>query len=145
VSVDQTAPGLPITQAAAQAGVRPDTLRYYERVGLLPAPARTSGDHRRYHPATVERLRFIRGAQRLGLRLAEIRDLLAVRDTGSCPCEPAEVMLRRHLSEIDAEIARLTALHGELTGMLAAMPDGGCPDITPGTWCPPTASDTEGR
>jgi MerR family transcriptional regulator, mercuric resistance operon regulatory protein len=145
VSVDQTAaPGLPITQVAAQAGMRPDTLRYYERVGLLPAPARTSGDHRRYHPATVERLQFIRGAQRLGLRLAEIRDLLAVRDTGTCPCEPAEVMLRRQLSEIDVEIARLTALRSELTGMLAAMPDGDCPDPTPGTWCPPMASDTEG-
>jgi DNA-binding transcriptional MerR regulator len=144
VSIDHLAGGLPITQAAAQAGLRPDTLRYYERVGLLPAPARTSGDHRRYHPATVERLRFIRGAQRLGLRLAEIRDLLAVRDTGTCPCEPAEVMLRRHLNEIDAEIARLTTLRGELADMLAAMPDAGCPDSTPGTWCPPITPTPKG-
>lgn len=129
---------------AAEAGVRPDTIRYYERAGLLPEPARTTGDHRRYDAAALDRLLFIRGAQRLGLRLAEIRDLLAVRDTGVCACGPAEEVLRRHVAEIDAEMARLAALRAELTAMLDRFgPD--CPDPVPGTWCPPDLQDREGR
>ena len=90
MTLDQVTVG----QLASAAGVRADTIRYYERTGLLPRARRTEGDHRRYGPADLDRLLFIRGAQRLGLRLAEIRDLLAVRDTGACPCEPAEVLLR---------------------------------------------------
>jgi MerR family transcriptional regulator, mercuric resistance operon regulatory protein len=132
--------GLTIAEVAAGAGVRPDTLRYYERTGLVPPPPRTTGAHRRYPEATVDRLRFIRGAQRLGLRLSEIKDLLAVRDTGVCPCEPAEDMLRRHLAEIDAEMARLTRLREEVAGMLAAAP---CPPVPAGvvSWCPPECAE----
>jgi len=131
--------GLTIAEVAAGAGVRPDTLRYYERTGLVPPPPRTTGAHRRYPEATVDRLRFIRGAQRLGLRLSEIKDLLAVRDTGVCPCEPAEDMLRRHLAEIDAELARLNRLRDEVAAMLAAAP---CPDPTAAvSWCPPECAE----
>jgi MerR family transcriptional regulator, mercuric resistance operon regulatory protein len=138
--------GLTITQVATDAGVRPDTLRYYEREGLVPAPPRTTGDHRRYPAATVDRLRFIRGAQRLGLRLAEIKELLAVRDTGVCPCEPAEQLLSRHIGELDREIDRLVRLRAELTDMVAAMPGPSCPDPYPGTWCPSVPSSaSEGR
>jgi len=133
-----------VGQLAARAGVRTDTIRYYERAGLLPRPRRTDGDHRRYGRADVDRLLFIRGAQRLGLRLAEIRALLAVRDTGVCPCEPAEVLLRGHVAEIDREISRLTALRAQLTGMLTGMPGPGCPDPAPGTWCAPACEDREG-
>jgi MerR family transcriptional regulator, mercuric resistance operon regulatory protein len=129
--------GLSTAEVAAGAGVRPDTLRYYERAGLVPTPPRTSGAHRRYPPATVDRLRFIQGAQRLGLRLAEIKELLAVRDTGTCPCEPAEDLLTRHLAEIDTEIARLTRLRADVSGMLAGLGGSSCPDPEPGTWCPP--------
>jgi len=129
--------GLSITQLAAQTGFGADTIRYYERTGLLPAPARTAGDHRRYDGQAVDRLRFIRGAKRLGLRLGDIAQLLAVRDTGTCPCEPAASLLRRRLEEIDGEIIRLTELRGQLTGMLTAIPGPACPDPAPGTWCPP--------
>jgi DNA-binding transcriptional MerR regulator len=133
---DQAAELLTVGQLASLAGVRTDTIRYYERAGLLPAPHRTSGDHRRYAAADADRLLFIRGAQRLGLRLAEIRDLLAVRDTGVCACEPAEGMLRRHVIEIDTEIARLAGLRAQLLEMLAGMPGPDCPDPLPGTWRP---------
>jgi DNA-binding transcriptional MerR regulator len=127
---------LSVGQLAARAGVRPDTIRYYERSGVLPQPCRSDGDHRRYGPADVDRLLFVRGAQRLGLRLTEIRDLLAVRDTGVCPCEPAEQVLSRHVAEIDNEMARLAALREELVTMLAGMQTGPCgPDPVPGTWC----------
>jgi MerR family transcriptional regulator, mercuric resistance operon regulatory protein len=144
MSVDQAGGHWTVGQLASRAGVRADTIRYYERTGLLPAPRRTGGDHRRYGPADVDRLLFIRGAQRLGLRLAEIRELLQVRGTGACPCGPAEVLLRRHVTEIDQEMKRLAALRAELTGMLAAMPGPQCPDPVPGTWCPPVLRDREG-
>jgi DNA-binding transcriptional MerR regulator len=132
---------LTVGQLAARAGVRTDTVRYYERSGVLPAPRRSEGDHRRYGSADVDRLLFIRGAQRLGLRLAEIRELLTVRDTGVCPCEPAELVLSRHVAEIDTEMARLAALRAELVTMLDGMrpgiQPGPCllPDPAPGTWC----------
>lgn len=85
----------------------------------------------------MNRLRFIQGAQRLGLRLREIADLLAVRDTGNCPCEPAEQLLRHRITEIDAELARLTALRADLVRMADALPGNGRPDPEPGKWCPP--------
>jgi DNA-binding transcriptional MerR regulator len=137
--------GLSITQLTAQTGFGPDTIRYYERSGLLPAPARTPGDHRRYDDMAIDRLRFIRGAKRLGLRLGDIADLLALRDTGTCPCEPAASLLRQRLEEVDTEITRLTELRGQLTGMLSAIPGSPCPDPAPGTWLPATGPGPEGR
>ena len=137
MSVDQVTRALTVGQLASRAGVRADTIRYYEREGLLPVPQRTAGEHRRYGWADVDRLLFIRGAQRLGLRLAEIRGLLTLRDTGDCPCEPAADLLQQHVTQIDMEIQRLSALRSELLAMLAAMPGPHCPDPFPGTWCPP--------
>ncbi len=126
-----------VAQLGARVGLRPDTIRYYERSGLIPPAPRTTGDHRRYGEDAVDRLRFIQGAQRLGLRLREIADLLAVRDTGNCPCQPAEQLLRHRIIEIDAELARLTALRADLVRMADALPGNGPPDPEPGKWCPP--------
>ena len=153
MAIDQGAGGgalpdgaLSVGQLASRAGVRVDTVRYYERAGLLPRPRRTSGDHRRYGPADVDRLLFIRGARRLGLRLAEIRALAQVRDTGTCPCGPAEALLREHVGEIDGEIARLTVLRAELTGVITGLSDPAvtCQDPVPVAWCPPYGQDAEG-
>jgi DNA-binding transcriptional MerR regulator len=126
-----------VAQLASAAGVTPDTIRYYERAGLLPRPPRTATGYRRYPAEALERLRFIQGCQRLGLRLREISELLAVRDTGRCPCEPAEDLLRRRLAELDAELARLTALRADLVRMVRSLPAASCPDPVPGVWCPP--------
>jgi DNA-binding transcriptional MerR regulator len=136
VSAERTEDVLSIKQVADRAGVRPDTVRYYERAGLLPAPARTVGDHRRYNDTTVDRLLFIRGAQRLGLRLAEIAELLALRETGECPCEPAATLLRQRLAQIDEEINRLTVLREELQRFVERIPAVDCPEPLPGTWRP---------
>jgi DNA-binding transcriptional MerR regulator len=133
--------GMRVGELAAATGVAADTVRYYERAGLLPAPPRTAGGYRAYDGDAVDRMKFIQGAQRLGLRLRDIAELLAVRDTGVCPCEPAEQLLSRRLDEIDAEMARLGALRAELATMVEALPDGDCPPPLPGTWCPPA----EGR
>ena len=133
-----TAPrGMRVAELARAAGVPADTIRYYERVGLLPPPARTAAGYRDYDAGAIDRLHFIQGAQRLGLRLVDIGHLLSVRDTGSCPCEPAGELLRRRLADVDAEIARLTALRAEMAAMAAALPSADCPPPTPGTWCPP--------
>lgn len=143
MTVTSTTPGLRVAELADAAGVSRDTVRYYERAGLLAPPPRTASGYRRYPPEAVDRILFIQGCQRLGLRLREIADLLAVRDTGVCPCEPAEQLLRRHIEEIDAELARLTALRGDMVRTLTSLPEGECPDVGPGIWCPPTA-DGEG-
>jgi DNA-binding transcriptional MerR regulator len=131
-----------VGELAKTVGLTPDTVRYYERAGLLPPPARTPAGYRAYDTDAVDRLRFIQGAQRLGLRLQNIADLLAIRDTGACPCEPAEQLLRRRLAELDAEMARLAQLRAQIVAMVDALPTAQCPPLTPGTWCPPT---TEGR
>lgn len=128
--------GLRVAELAEAVGVSADTVRYYERVGLLPAPARTRSGYRAYDDGAVDRLRFIQGAQRLGLRLKDIADLLAIRDTGVCPCEPAEHLLRRRLAELDAEMARLAALRIDMVSMIEALPSAQCPPPSPGTWCP---------
>jgi len=142
MSMAQIRGGLSITQLAERTGFPADTIRYYERTGLLPEPARTTGDHRRYDHHAVDLLQFIRGAKRLGLRLADIADLLTLRATGTCPCGPAAGLLRQRLAEIDAEITRLSDLRGQLAGMLTAIAGPVCPDPVPGTWLP--ADDAEG-
>jgi DNA-binding transcriptional MerR regulator len=126
-----------VGELAAAVGVRTDTIRYYEKAGLLPQPPRSPAGYREYDDGALDRLRFIQGAQRLGLTLTDIRDLLAVRDTGECPCEPAEHLLARRIAEVDAQIAHLTALRTEMAAMRDALPAGDCPPPAPGTWCPP--------
>lgn len=123
-----------IGELAAATDLSPDTIRYYEKAGLLPAPARTSAGYRTYDSRAVDRLHFIQGAQRLGLRLEDIGNLLAIRDTGICPCEPAADFLTRRLAEVDAQIRRLEALRTEMTAMLEGLPAGDCPQPVPGTW-----------
>jgi DNA-binding transcriptional MerR regulator len=93
----ESGPGLTVTgvatrtisRAAADAGVSPDTLRYYERVGLLSPPERSAGGYRMYDGSTTDRVRLIKGGQGLGLRLDSIRALLAMLDRGACPCGDA--------------------------------------------------------
>jgi DNA-binding transcriptional MerR regulator len=132
---------LSVSVLARRVGVGADTIRYYEKTGLLPPPERTASDYRNYDESAVDRLRFIQGAQRLGLRLREIKTLLDVRDTGQCPCAPAEQLLRQHVVEVDREIARLRALRRDLVAMTDRIPSADCPDPVPGTWCPPRSEE----
>ena len=132
-----------VAELAERAGVRPDTVRYYERTGLLAPPPRTASGYRQYSEDAAERIRFIQGCQRLGLKLREIAELLAVRDTGVCPCEPAEQLLHRHIAELETEIKRLSSLKAELVHMVEDLPRGECPDIAPGVWCPPEGGERD--
>jgi DNA-binding transcriptional MerR regulator len=105
-----------------------------DRVGLLPTPQRSPTGYRLYPPDLVERLRFIRGAKRLGLRLQDIARLVDVMDRGHCPCGHTEALLRARLAAVDEEIAGLTGLRDELARLLDAHPATACPDDGAGTW-----------
>ncbi|MFI0481321.1 MerR family transcriptional regulator [Actinomadura sp. 9N215] len=118
--------GLRSGQVAAAAGVNPQTLRYYERRGLLDDPARTPGGHRVYPPETVTLLRVIKTAQRLGFTLDEVADLLAA-STGARPGTNAGLAdrARAKLSGVEARIDELAAVATTLRAALAA----GCDDL----------------
>ena len=100
---------------ARRTGLAPSAVRYYERLGLLTAPGRTASGYRSYADDTLDRLAFIRSAQSVGLTLAEVRQVLGVRDAGEAPCRVVtELIVRRH-AEVRARIAELRALEQELT------------------------------
>ena len=108
---------LNVSGIARQAGVSPDAVRFYEREGLLPPADRSPSGYREYDDSTVHRLRFIKGAQAMGLKLAEIKELLDIQDRGACPCGHTRTLVERRISEIDAEMKRLSALRSELAAM----------------------------
>ena len=118
-----------ITEVATQARVSSDTLRYYEKAGLLAPSGRTEAGYSLYTEDIVDRLRLIKGAQRSGLRLGEIRQLLEVKDRGGCPCGHTEALLATRLSEIDAEMRQLRELRGQLVELLAVAQTCTDPDL----------------
>jgi DNA-binding transcriptional MerR regulator len=105
---------LTISKIGAEVGLTADTVRYYEKAGLLPPPARTSAGYRVYGEDAIERLRFIRGVQRFGLRLREIRELLEVLDLGACLCGHAEKLVEKRIREIEHEIDELAQVKTRL-------------------------------
>lgn len=116
-------------QVAEAAGVNPQTLRYYERRGLLPEPERSSGGHRLYPPQAVTVLRTIKAAQRLGFSLEEIAELLEAGGRGQGRDGRGGAGLRRRarrkMDEIDAKIADLAVVRAALGEAVAA----GCDDL----------------
>jgi DNA-binding transcriptional MerR regulator len=107
-----------IGDVARAAGCKVQTIRYYEQIGLLAKPGRTSGNQRRYNRRHVERLTFIRHSRQLGFALDAIRDLLSLADFPQQPCQAADVIARARLAEVKDRIARLEALKGELERMV---------------------------
>lgn len=103
---------------AKATGTKIETIRWYERVGLLPAPARTSGNYRVYDDVHLGRLSFIRRARDLGFSLEQIRALLDLAEYRERSCEAVDVIARQHLSEVDRKIADLQALRRELDSLI---------------------------
>lgn len=103
-----------IGELARLAGINRRTLRYYERIGLLPPSARTPAGYRLYSAQDAERLAFIRRAQTLGLSLAEIADILALRDGGTAPCKHVRARAELRIAAIDRQVAELAALRADL-------------------------------
>jgi DNA-binding transcriptional MerR regulator len=123
---------LRVSDVAERTGLSADTVRYYERVGLLPNVERSTNGYRSYDETSIHRLRFIKGAQRFGLRLTEIRELLEVQDRGLCPCGHTGELLSRRILEVNQEIERLTQLRGDLQSMVEQADR--CPEPMPASW-----------
>ena len=107
-----------IGDLSRRTGCRVQTIRYYEQVGLLPRPARTSGNQRRYRADDVARLAFIRHSRELGFSLDAIRALLNLADDPNRSCETADSIARAQLAQVEHRIARLQSLKAELERML---------------------------
>jgi DNA-binding transcriptional MerR regulator len=108
----------PIGEASHKTGVKVPTIRYYESIGLLPAPPRTEGNRRVYDEDDLRRLAFIRHARELGFEVEAIRTLLALQDDPDQSCAAADAVARARLVEVEQRIARLSALRAELKRML---------------------------
>lgn len=109
---------LTIGKLGASAGVKVPTIRYYEQIGLLPEPDRSSGNQRLYPKAAQDRLAFVRHARDLGFPLEAIRDLLSLSDRPDQSCAEADAIARTQLLAVRARIARLRALERELGRMI---------------------------
>ncbi len=109
-----------IGDLARQTGTKVETIRWYERDGIMPAPVRTAGGHRVYTQAHLDRLAFIRHARELGFPLEDVRELLRLADKPERPCAEADAIARVHLEAVRSRIARLQALEAELVRMVAA-------------------------
>jgi DNA-binding transcriptional MerR regulator len=105
---------LSIGTVANRAGVTPDTIRYYERLGLLPKPARTPAGYREYGDGILNRLTLIRNAQQFGFSLREIGSFLRVRETGGAPCHDVRRAAARMLEAVDEQIADLVATRAQM-------------------------------
>jgi Cu(I)-responsive transcriptional regulator len=109
---------LSIGALAKATGTKVETVRWYERVGLLPHPARTAGNYRSYGSAHLGRLSFIRRARDLGFTLDQVRELLLLASQKDRSCEEVDGIARAHLEDVERKIADLEALRSELAGLI---------------------------
>jgi len=110
-----------VGELARRAGLTPDAIRFYERRGLLPSPPRTPSGYRDFPASTLEDLSFIRKGQALGLRLAEIQEIIELTKLGQRPCEQVRVAIHGRLEEVTDRIAELRALRETLLAALARL------------------------
>ena len=108
--------GLTIGKLAGLSGVNLETIRYYERIGLMPEPGRTEGGHRLYEPAHRQRLAFIRRARELGFGIDGIRALLGLAEPHRRSCEEVRLIASDHLQDVRTKIADLVRLEAILAG-----------------------------
>ncbi|MBM1174624.1 MerR family transcriptional regulator [Microvirga arabica] len=109
---------LSIGDVSRRVAVKVPTIRYYEQIGLLPAPPRTEGRQRRYGAEHVSRLSFIRHARDLGFDVEAIREFLSLSTQPDQSCHPADEIVLRHLESVERRIAQLNLLRSELRHML---------------------------
>lgn len=106
---------------ADRLGLNTRTIRYYERVGLIPPAQRSEGGYRLYMPADEDRIRFIKSAQRLGLTLGEVKETLAFRERGERPCRYVAGLIDDRLGEVNQRLRELRAFKRELTQLRERM------------------------
>lgn len=120
-----TTAAMTIGQLAKATGTKVVTVRYYERIGLLPPPERTAGNYRAYRPRHLERLRFIRRCRDLGFSLDDVRELLALSSQEDKPCSEVRAIAAAHLAETEEKIADLTRLAARLARIVGRCKGGG--------------------
>jgi DNA-binding transcriptional MerR regulator len=120
-----------IGEVAQQAGVTVDTVRFYERIGVLPAAERTQSGYRDYELGTVERIQFTRELQAIGLTLTDAVDALAAHDAGGATCESERWRLDAVLDRVDAKLAELDALRRRIVEARDACVAGHCTFAAP--------------
>lgn len=106
-----------IGELAETAGTTTKTLRFYEEQGLLPPAERTTAGYRDYTPGTISRIDFIHRGQAAGLTLAQIRQILDIRDNGRAPCEHVRDLLDVRLADIEQQIAQLSTLRDNIAAL----------------------------
>ncbi|HEL3255581.1 TPA: helix-turn-helix domain-containing protein [Stenotrophomonas maltophilia] len=109
-----------ISEAADASGCHLETIRYYERIGLLPRPSRSGNGYRVYGSADVERLRFIARGRDLGFSLEEVRSLLQLADDEDLSCADVDRLARSHLADVRARVADLQRMASELERVIAS-------------------------
>ena len=115
---------LSIGEVARRTRVKVPTIRYYEQIGLLPAPGRSNGNRRYYTEDAARRLTFVRHARELGFEIEAIRALLALQDEPDRSCNDIDALAREHLAAIEQKIERLTALRREMKRTLKSCSGG---------------------
>ena len=115
-----------IGEIANRSGVTVDTVRFYERVGVLPSPEREPSGYRDYAPGTVERIQLTRELQAIGFTLNEVIDALAAHDAGGATCESERWRLDAVLERVHAKLAELDALRGRIVEAREACAGGRC-------------------
>jgi DNA-binding transcriptional MerR regulator len=116
--------GLTIGRLGSATRTKVETIRYYERIGLLAPPGRTAGNYRNYYPDHINRLAFIRHARELGFSIAEVRELLELSERKDASCAVVDHLVERHLATVEKKIASLMCLRGELRNTLVACKGG---------------------
>ncbi|MGI8823598.1 MAG: heavy metal-responsive transcriptional regulator [Acidimicrobiia bacterium] len=106
-----------IGEVARKVGMATSAIRFYEESGLLAQPERTSSGYREYDPAVIDRLAFIRAGQAVGLTLAELKEVLGIRDRGDAPCSHVADLIDRRIGEIDQRIRDLRRLRKDLSAL----------------------------
>jgi MerR family mercuric resistance operon transcriptional regulator len=128
IALRDTTPRLPIGELSRRTGVNIETVRYYEKIGLMPAPARSEGGHRLYGQGHLLRLNFVRRARDLGFTLNEIRGLLELAEQRDLPCAEARVVAAAHLGDVRAKLAALRKMEKVLVQMVAECAAGATPE-----------------
>lgn len=116
---------LTVSKLAEQVGTSTDTLRYYERIGLLPVADRSPSGYRLYGGEAVDTVNFIKRSQRLGLRLEDIRELLQIKERGLCPCGHTRRLLEGRVEQLDDEMRAMAGLRDDIRQMLDGRPGAG--------------------
>ena len=132
-----TAGHIVIGTLSKHTGTNIETIRYYERIGLLPAPARSSGGYRLYGTGHLKRLNFIRRARTLGFSIGEVRRLLRLADERKRPCAEVRVVAEAHLKDVRAKIVDLRRMERVLKATVARCAEGrrsDCPVIEALYW-----------